>query len=124
MLFRSFLFLRIPFLAVAFALIHPALVVVSTIMVSLSVAGQPAENALLSRYTPAAWRGRVFGAKFVLTLGVSAIGVALIPLAFRATGSLDVLFLFLMAFAIIAGFAALRLPGESSVPRALRVPAE
>ena len=123
-IYTLFLFLQIPFLAIAFALVHPALVLVSTIMVSLSVAGQPAENALLSRYTPAAWRGRVFGAKFVLTLGASALGVALIPLAFRVTGSLDVLFLFLLAFATIAGFAALRLPGESPVPRALRVPAE
>lgn len=124
--YTLFLFLQIPVLALAFALVHPALVVVSTIMVSLSVAGQPAENALLSRYTPSEWRGRVFGAKFVLTLGVSALGVALIPLAYRATGSLDVLFLFLVAFATIAGFAALRLPSEDASPRpvAARIPAE
>ena len=38
---------------------------------------------------PPAWRGRAFGAKFVLTLGVSSLGVSLVPLIHRMTGSLD-----------------------------------
>jgi MFS family permease len=124
-IYTLFLFLQIPVLVIAFALVHPALVVVSTIMVSLSVAGQPAENALLMRYTPEEWRGRAFGAKFLLTLGISALGVALIPIAYRITGSLGVLFLILAGFAAIAGFAALRLPSGDPSPRAaVRVPAE
>ncbi len=103
-------FLQVPVLAVAFLLVHPALVGAATCMVALNVAGQPAENALLARYTPTQWRGRVFGVKFLLTLGVSSIGVALIPLAWRVTGSLDILFVLMTGFALAAGLAAFCLP--------------
>lgn len=81
--------LQVPVLLVAFTLFHPALIGAVAIMVALNTAGQPPENALLARYTPAAWQGRAFGGKFVLTLGVSAIGVALIPVLHQAQGSLD-----------------------------------
>ncbi len=104
--------LQLPVLLVAFTLHNPALIGAAAMMVGLNVAGQPAENALLARYAPPAWRGRVFGAKFVLTFGVSTAGVALIPIIHAMTGRLDVLFLALFAFAAIAGLAASRLPAE------------
>ncbi len=112
---------QIPFLALAYALHNPVLVVVAAMMVSLNVAGQPAENALLARFTPMRWRARVFGAKFLLTLGVSAAGVSLIPLIYATTGSLDSLFFALMAFAAIAALGATMLP---SVGTKKPVPAE
>jgi MFS family permease len=120
------LFAQVPALAVAALLANPALLMAATLMISLNVAGQPAENVLLARYTPAHWRGRVFGAKFVLTLGVSSLGVALIPLIYRATGSLDALFPAMIAFAAAAGIAALRLPRDvrAAAPLAERAPAE
>lgn len=125
-IYTSFLFLQIPVLLLAFYLVSPVLVAVSALMVALNVAGQPAENALLARYTPARWHGRVFGAKFVLTLGVSSIGVALIPIAYRFTGSLDILFFVLVGFAFTAGVAAACLPrGETrSKSTPVPVPAE
>jgi MFS transporter, FSR family, fosmidomycin resistance protein len=104
--------LQLPIIAIGFYLIHPALILVAGLMVSLNVAGQPAENALLAQYTPPAWRGTAFGAKFVLTLGVSAAGVALIPLAHRLAGSLDPLFVALFALAAVAAVAAARLPSH------------
>ena len=67
----------------------PALVVCAALMVGLNVAGSPAENALLSRYAPTSWKSRAFGAKFVLTLGVSACGVALVPVVHASVGSLN-----------------------------------
>ena len=103
-------FLQVPVLAVAFVLFDPVLVGAAALMVALNVAGQPAENALLARYTPPRWRGRVFGVKFLLTLGVSAAGVALIPIVYRFTGSLDAVFVLMAVFAVTAGTAALRLP--------------
>lgn len=103
-------FLQVPVLALAATLFDPSLVGAAALMVALNVAGQPAENALLARFTPTRWRGRVFGVKFVLTLGISAIGVALIPIAYRFTGSLDLLFGLMAAFALAAGTAALCLP--------------
>ena len=114
-------FLQIPFIAAAFVLIHPALIPAAAMMISLNVAGQPAENALLARHTPPEWRGRVYGAKFVITLGASSLGVALVPLVYRLTGSLDALFPVMIAFALIAALIATRLPTE---PRRQRARAE
>lgn len=115
--------LQIPVIVIAMMLIHPALVPVAALMVSLNVAGQPAENSLLAKYTPPQWRGRAFGAKFVLTLGVSSIGVAVIPVIYRFTGTLDVLFILLAACAAGAGIFALLLPREVKDAEADPVPA-
>jgi MFS family permease len=114
-------FLQIPFLAAAFVLIHPALIPAAAMMISLNVAGQPAENALLARHTPPEWRGRVYGAKFVITLGASSLGVALVPLVYRLTGRLDALFPAMIAFALMAALIATCLPTE---PRRQRAQAE
>jgi MFS family permease len=103
---------QLPVLILAFFLHNPVLVVMAALMVGLNTGGQPAENALLARYTPLRWRARVFGAKFLLTLGVSSLGVALIPVIYTLTGRLDVLFIALFAFAATAAIAALLLPGD------------
>lgn len=117
--------LQIPVILVAMLLIHPALVPVVALMVSLNVAGQAAENSLLAKYTPPQWQGRAFGAKFVLTLGVSSLGVAVIPVIYRMTGTLDVLFILLAAAAAGAGIFALLLPRERAAePVAEPAPAE
>lgn len=115
--------LQIPVILIAMMLIHPALVPVAALMVSLNVAGQPAENSLLAKYTPPQWRGRAFGGKFVLTLGVSSLGVAVIPVIYRFTGTLDVLFILLAACAAGAGIFALLLPREIKDAEAEPVPA-
>jgi MFS family permease len=122
--YMTFQFLQLPVLAAALVLYSPALVPVAALMVCLNVAGQPAENALLARYAPPSWRGRAFGAKFVLTLGVSAGGVALIPIIHGLTGRLDYLFVALFLFAAIAAVAALGLPNEGRERAAVPVAAE
>ncbi|MDP6707962.1 MAG: MFS transporter [Alphaproteobacteria bacterium] len=91
----------------------PVLVGAAILMASFNVIGQPAENALLARHTPPHWRGQVFGVKFVLTLGVSTIGVALIPVIHGMTGNLDGLFVVLGTAALIAFACTLFLPAES-----------
>ena len=115
--------LQIPVLALAFTVYNPALVALVAVMASLNVGGQPAENVMLANYTPMHWRGRVFGAKFVLTLGVSAFGVALVPFIHATTGSLDALFLALIVFAGVATTAAWFLP-KGTAPAPLAQPAE
>ena len=50
---------------------------------------QPIENCLLARYTPEAWRATVYGLKFVLALGLSALGRAADRADRRRTGSVD-----------------------------------
>jgi FSR family fosmidomycin resistance protein-like MFS transporter len=117
--------LQIPVIVIAMMLIHPALVPVAALMVSLNVAGQAAENSLLAKYTPSQWRGRAFGGKFVLTLGVSSLGVAVIPVIYRITGTLDVLFILLAAAAAGAGIFALLLPRDRATePQAIAQAAE
>ena len=102
--------LQIPVLALAYMLYSPVLVVCAALMVGLNVSGQPAENALLARYAPTTWRSRVFGAKFVLTLGVSALGVALVPVVHGTVGSLDPMFLIMLGFVTLAAIASTTLP--------------
>lgn len=116
--------LQVPLYILAFGMIHPALVGAAVVMISLNVMGQPAENSLMARYTPLKWRGRAFGIKFVLTLGVSAIGVAMIPVIHAAAGSLDILFLALMAFAALAFAAAIMLPSaKTTLAKSIPAPA-
>jgi MFS family permease len=103
---------QVPVLLLAWASHSPVLIGLAALMVSLNVLGQPAENTLLARYTPLAWRARVFGAKFVLTLGISSLGVMLVPVMHKWTGSLDLLFFFLAGFAAFAGFIAMKLPSQ------------
>ncbi|MDP6350886.1 MAG: MFS transporter [Alphaproteobacteria bacterium] len=113
---------QIPALAAGFILFNPVLVVAAAMMVSLNVAGQPAENALLARYVPARWQARAFGAKFVLALGVSAVGVAMIPIVHGLTGSLDSLFLGMIGLSGLAFLAASMLPSGAPLEEAVEQP--
>ena len=101
---------QVPILLIAFSTHNTLLVAAAALMVTFNVGGQPAENALLAGYTPRHWRGRIYGIKGVLTLGLSAAGVALVPVIHEATGSLDLLFLALAGFAALAAVATLALP--------------
>jgi MFS family permease len=103
---------QVPILLIAFYTFNIGLVGLAILMVGLNVGGQPAENALLARYTPLAWRGRIYGLKFVATLGIATIGVALIPLIWEWTGSLDTLFLVIVGIALAATFGAAALPTD------------
>lgn len=103
---------QIPIILIAYLMHSPLLVAMATFMISLNVMSQPAENMLIARYTPLKWRGSVFGAKFMLTAGVSAVGVALVPIIHAWTGSLDALFWCLAGFAIVGGLACWILPQD------------
>ena len=78
----------------------------------LGVLSVPAENALLARYSPAHWRATAFGAKFLLALGVSTIGVKLVATIYDGTGSFAPLWLTLAGCAAFVAAAGLFLPGR------------
>ena len=78
----------------------------------LGVLATPAENALLARYTPAKWRATAYGAKFVLALGVSTIGVKLVAITYDRAGSFAALWLALGGCAGFVALAGLFLPGR------------
>jgi MFS transporter, FSR family, fosmidomycin resistance protein len=77
----------------------------------LAVLSVPAENALLARYSPAKWRATAFGAKFLLALGVSTIGIKLVAVIYDGTGSFAPLWLILGGCAGFVAVAGLILPG-------------
>jgi MFS family permease len=78
---------------------------------SLMSVATPAENALLVRYTPGRWRATAFGAKFVLSLGVAALGVPLVAFIFDRTGD------FVWLFAVLGALAAIIVAAGAFLPR-------
>ncbi|TAN55969.1 MAG: MFS transporter [Rhodospirillales bacterium] len=89
------------------------LVLVALVMVSMNLAGIPAENSLLARYTPAKWRGTAFGLKFVLSFGISGLGVPLMAFILKSTGEFVWVFVMLSAIAVVVVAASLMLPREA-----------
>lgn len=88
------------------------LVAASMLAVVFNMAGIPAENLLLNKYTPAKWRGTAFGLKFVLSFGVSGLAVPLVSLIRGMTGGFELLFVLLAGSAVMIACAATLLPSE------------
>ena len=88
------------------------LVAVATLAVAGNLSAIPAENVLMARYTPAKWRGTAFGMKFILSFGVSGLGVPLVSVIRGATGGFGWLFVGLAGAAGVVALAAAMLPGE------------
>ncbi len=72
----------------------------------------PVENALLANYSPRTWRGTAFGAKFVLSLGISALAVPMVALIYEFTGGFFWLFVILGCLAATVVAAAPLLPAD------------
>jgi MFS family permease len=99
------------------------LLLVAVLAVSFNMAGIPAENLLLSRYTPAKWRGTAFGLKFILSFGVSGLGVPMVSLIRGWGGGFETVFTVLAVSAGLVALAAWQLPGERE-PEAATAAAE
>lgn len=85
-------------------------------MVMLNVGSLPAENSLMALYAPARWRGTAFGAKFAVSLGISALGVPLVAVVYEYSGGFAWLFIILGLFAAVVVAVAALLPGGRAVP--------
>ncbi len=114
--------LQIPLLFLVAGLTGLPLLTVTIAMVVLNAGALPAENCLLSRFTPDRWRGTAFGAKFVLSLGVTPVAVQLVAWIFGATGGFEWLFVLLGALAVVVVGSCLLLPGDR--PDTAPAPAE
>ena len=107
----GFLF-QVPVLAlfaVAGGLPLLGLAVLAVILTSTTL---PAENLLLSRYTPVAHQSLAFGVKFVLAFSTGPLAIQLVSLVKARTGEFELLFLGLAAVAGLATIASVMLPGE------------
>jgi MFS transporter, FSR family, fosmidomycin resistance protein len=101
-----------PLLVVAAGAQDVPLLAAMTAINYLGVLATPAENAILARYTPAQWRATAYGAKFLLALGVSTVGVKLVAITYDRSGSFALLWLALAGGAAFVAVAGLFLPGR------------
>jgi MFS family permease len=113
---------QVPLLLAAATVSGLPLLAVAVMMVSFNLGGIPAENVLLARYSPPRWRGTAFGMKFILSFGVSGLGVPLVSFILGATGSLAWLLVILAIAAAVVVLAGSQLPGEPA-PQAQPEPA-
>jgi MFS transporter, FSR family, fosmidomycin resistance protein len=79
----------------------------------LQTTAVPVENMLLTRYSPGRWRATLFGAKFVLALGVSAAAIPAVGMIRDQTGDFFWLFALLTGLTAIVVLAGMFLPGAS-----------
>jgi MFS family permease len=104
-------FLQVPVCVMAASAAGTPVIAVAATLAILQTLNLPSESMLLARYTPERWRATAFGAKFVLSIGVSAAGVPLIAWIYGATGGFEWLFFAMAAMAAVAAVACLSLPG-------------
>lgn len=104
------LFLQAPLLALATAATGLPLLMAVMMMVMLNTGSFPAENALIARFTPTHWRGTVFGGKYLLSFGISSLGVPMVAVLRGWTGDFVALLSLLAAGAALAGLVLLLLP--------------
>jgi len=103
---------QVPVLLLAIRLFEVPLFVAALFCFSLIAISTPTENALLAHYTPSRWRATAFGAKFLLSLGVSALGVPLVATVYDRSGDFVWLFAILAILAALVAATALFLPPE------------
>jgi MFS family permease len=104
--------LQAPLLALAAYLFGLPLLAAIWVMVFFSMGIVPIPDMMLARHTPVRWRGTVYGARFVLALGVSSLGVPLVGLVRDATGGFGALLLILAGVSTLGTFAIMWVPGD------------
>jgi MFS family permease len=102
---------QIPVLILVARMTEAPLLALMTLLFSLETLTGPAENSLLVRYTPGRWRATAFGAKFVLSLGIAALGVPLAGYVYDSTGD------FAWLYAILSGLVAIIVAAAMFLPR-------
>jgi FSR family fosmidomycin resistance protein-like MFS transporter len=93
-----------------------ALFALVAVAATVQTGTQPVENCLIARYTPPDRRATVYGLKFVLALGLSALGVPLVALIYGQTGSFTGVFLAMAAFCVVPIVVGLALPRRAVAP--------
>ena len=112
------LFAQAPLIAAAGVLAGHGLIVVALAMMMVVVGEIPIQDALVTRYTAENWRARIFGIKFLLGLGASAVAAPLVAGLHGVSGGFLWLFVGLGGSAALVGIIAFWLPGSvAGAPR-------
>ena len=102
--------LQAPLYALAANIMHAPLLLTVILATMMSTIAVPTENVLLTRYTPDSWRATAFGAKFVLALGLGAMGVPLVATIRDHTGGFYAYYMLLAVIALLIVAIAMWLP--------------
>ena len=105
------LFAQAPLIAAAGMLAGHGLLIVALAMMMVVVGEIPIQDALVTRYTAEGWRARIFGIKFLLGLGASAVAAPLVAGLHGVSGGFMWLFVGLGGSAMLVGIVAFWLPG-------------
>ncbi len=108
------LFAQAPLIALAGLLAGHGLVILAFAMMLAIIGEIPIQDALVARYTAERWRARVFGVKFLLGLGASAMAVPLVAGMHELSGGFAWLFAGLGASAALVAVVAFWLPGGAA----------
>ena len=109
-LFVAVYLAQAPLLLVAAVLWDLPLLLVAIAFVFLNVGAQPVSDGLIARFTPPAWRARAYGTKFMVALGVSALGVPMVGVIHDLSGGFAWLYAVLAGLALVVTVAGLFLP--------------
>ncbi len=104
--------MQAPLLFAAAGLSDLPLLLVAVTFVFLNVGVLPVSDSLVARYSPPEWRSTAYGAKFVVGLGVAALGIPMVAFIHTSTGGFTWLFIALSGFAFAVVLAGLFLPAE------------
>jgi MFS transporter, FSR family, fosmidomycin resistance protein len=115
---------QIPLLALAAGAAGLPLILVATLMATFSGASLPAENMLLSRFSPQKHRSLAFGVKYVISFGLAPLALLLVSFVYERTGGFGALFMAMAALAAVVTVTGMLLPGLSSQKRPQTVAAE
>ena len=106
------LFAQAPLIAAAGLLAGHGLIIVALAMMMVVVGEIPIQDALVTRYTADSWRARIFGVKFLLGLGASAVAAPMVAGLHGISGGFLWLFVGLGGSAALVGIIAFWLPGS------------
>ncbi len=115
---------QIPLLALAAGAAGLPLVAVATLMATFSGAALPAENMLLSRFSPQKHRSLAFGVKYVISFGLAPLALLLVSAVHERSGGFGALFLILAGLAAVVTLSGLLLPHPRRAPARQPLPAE
>jgi len=104
------LLLQVPLLIVVGMISQTGLLIAAFVVLVIIFGEIPIQDALLARHTPEHLRSRVYGIKFAIALGASAVAVLIIAALHSAGGGFSWLYGLLAACALVLGAAAFWLP--------------
>jgi FSR family fosmidomycin resistance protein-like MFS transporter len=116
--------LQVPLLALLAAATGLPLIAAATLSVVLGTGLLPAENMMLTRFTPERHRSFAFGVKYVVSFGTAPLALLLIAFVTERTGGLVWLWLLLAAIAALVFLVTLGLPSGRREPEPVPAAAE